>query len=77
MQFGARLVMGGLCGAAVGAAHGSLIGGFLVGVTGAAIGTLAGAAARTGLAKAFGKDLPAALLEDLVAIAGAALIAVS
>ena len=38
------------------------------------IGTLGGRAVRGGLAKTFGSDPPAALLEDAVAIGGAALI---
>ncbi len=37
-------------------------------------GTLGGAAARGKLASVFGKDLPAALIEDVVAIGGALLI---
>lgn len=74
IQFGARLVLGGLCGAAIGAAHGSLVGGLIAGLVGAVIGTLGGAKARGALARAFGKDLPAALIEDVVAIVGAAWI---
>jgi uncharacterized membrane protein len=38
---------------------------------GAVIGTFGGAAARAQLARAFGKDLPAALIEDVVAVVGA------
>ena len=38
------------------------------------VGTLGGADLRGRLAKAFGKDLPAGLLEDVVAVGGAALI---
>jgi uncharacterized membrane protein len=38
------------------------------------IGTLGGAAARGKLAASFGKDRPAALIEDVVAIGGAVLI---
>jgi uncharacterized membrane protein len=38
------------------------------------IGTLGGAAFRARLAAAFGKDRPAALIEDIVAIGAAALI---
>jgi uncharacterized membrane protein len=38
------------------------------------VGTLGGSAVRGALAKAFGKDLPAALLEDAVAILGALFI---
>ncbi|NML96723.1 DUF4126 domain-containing protein [Paraburkholderia sp. RP-4-7] len=74
MQFGARLVLGGLSGAAIGAAHGGLLGGLIAGVVGAVIGTLGGAKVRGALARAFGRDLPAALIEDAVAIIGAALI---
>ena len=44
------------------------------GLAGAVLGTYVGAAFRAGLAKAFGKDLPAALIEDLIAIGGAWLI---
>jgi uncharacterized membrane protein len=74
MQFGARLVSGALCGATVGAASGMLLGGLVVGVIGAVIGTLAGYQARMRLAKIFGKDLPAGVIEDVVAVAAAALI---
>jgi uncharacterized membrane protein len=77
MQFGARIVTGGLSGAAIGAAAGTLFGGLVAGVVGAIIGTLGGAVARQRLAAMFGKDLPAALIEDIVAIGGAALILVS
>jgi uncharacterized membrane protein len=48
--------------------------GALLGVAGAVAGTLGGRAARAKLAAAFGSDRPAALLEDAVAIAGAALV---
>ncbi|MFZ4288711.1 DUF4126 family protein [Variovorax sp. HJSM1_2] len=70
-QFGARIISGALCGACIGAAGGSLVGGLVVGVVGAVIGTLGGAAARGALARSFGKDLPAALIEDVVAVVGA------
>jgi uncharacterized membrane protein len=53
---------------------GAWVGGAVAGAIGAVIGTLGGADARGRLAKAFGKDLPAALIEDLVAVGGAALI---
>jgi uncharacterized membrane protein len=43
-------------------------------VVGAVIGTLGGAKVRGALARTFGRDLPAALIEDAVAIIGAALI---
>jgi uncharacterized membrane protein len=74
VQFGARIVSGALAGAAVGAAHGLLAAGLLAGMAGAVAGTFGGAALRAGLAKGFGRDRPAALVEDGLAIAGAALI---
>jgi uncharacterized membrane protein len=74
MQFGARIVSGALCGACIGAPHGALVAALVAGVVGAVIGTLGGAAARGALAGAFGRDLPAALIEDVVAIGGAILI---
>jgi uncharacterized membrane protein len=68
-QFGARVVSGGFCGAVIGTAAGSLIGGAVAGMIGAIIGTLGGYEARKRLvAMIGGKDLPIALLEDLVAI---------
>ncbi len=74
MQFAARLIMGGLAGATIGVTGVSLIGGLIAGVVGAAVGTFGGAAARGKLAAAFGKDTPAALIEDAVAIIGALII---
>jgi len=46
----------------------------VAGLIGAVIGTLGGASARGALARAIGRDLPAALIEDVVAVGGAALI---
>jgi len=74
VQFGTRILVGGLCGAAIGAASGQLAIGLLGGVVGAVIGTLGGAAVRGRLAATFGQDRPAALIEDVVAIGGAFLI---
>jgi uncharacterized membrane protein len=74
MQFGARLLSGALCGAAIGSPHGAMLGGLIAGVVGAIIGTFGGHAFRSRLAAAFKKDLPAALVEDAIAIAGAWLI---
>lgn len=74
VQFGTRIVTGALSGAAIGAAAGQMIPGIVAGIAGAVIGTYGGAALRARGAAAFGKDLPAALIEDLVAIGGAALI---
>jgi uncharacterized membrane protein len=71
VQFGARLVSGGFCGAAIGLSGGSPVAGLVAGIIGAALGTFGGAAARARVAMAFGRDLPAALIEDAVAIGGA------
>ena len=67
-QFGARLVSGAFTGAVIGTAGGALIAGLIAGIIGAVIGTYGGAEVRARLARAFGKDLPAALIEDAVAI---------
>jgi uncharacterized membrane protein len=67
--------MGALCGAAFGASGGSLAAGLVAGALGAVAGTLGGYEARSRLAKAVGKDLPVALLEDAVAVGGAFWIA--
>ena len=74
LQFGTRIFSGALCGAALATASGAPIVGLLLGAIGAVIGTLGGAAVRARLAEAFGKDLPAALLEDVVAVGGAILL---
>ena len=74
VQFGARVLSGALCGAALATPAGALWVGAALGATGAVIGTLGGAAARARLAAMFGRDRPAALIEDAVAIVGAALI---
>jgi uncharacterized membrane protein len=72
MQFGARLVMGGLSGAAIAGAVGAVLG-----IVGAVIGTLGGKALRARLAAAFKSDTPAAFIEDAIAIGGALLIAMA
>ena len=72
--FGARIVMGGFSGAAIGLSGDSLWLGLLLGVIGAAIGTYGGAAFRGRLAAGLGKDLPAAITEDAIAIVGAFVI---
>jgi uncharacterized membrane protein len=76
MQFGARLVSGALSGASLGAARGSIAAGAFVGIVGAVIGTFAGHALRMKLAAAFGRDTPAAFIEDALAIGLAVLIVV-
>ena len=68
MQFGARIVGGALSGATLGAAGGSWIIGLIAGVIGAVIGTFGGAEIRSYMAKAFGRDTPAAFIEDAGAI---------
>jgi uncharacterized membrane protein len=67
-QFITRVITGALAGAVIGAAKDSLAVGAIAGAVGAVAGTLGGAAARGKLAAMFGKDLPAALVEDVVAI---------
>jgi uncharacterized membrane protein len=76
LQFGTRIISGGLCGAAIGAASGFLAAGLAIGVVGAIAGTLGGAAARASLARSLGRDTPAALIEDAVAVGGAVWIIV-
>jgi uncharacterized membrane protein len=74
MQFAARIVSGAVSGAAIGTHGGMLFTGAAAGAVGAVIGTLGGAAARARLAAGFGKDRPAAFLEDAIAVLGAALV---
>jgi uncharacterized membrane protein len=77
MQFITRILTGSLSGATVGAASGSLLIGLVAGALGAVVGTYGGAAARARLATPFGRDLPAALIEDAVTIALAVAIVIS
>ncbi|MGY3228583.1 putative membrane protein [Luteibacter sp. HA06] len=74
VQFGTRIVTGALSGACIGAAHDSLLVGLVAGAIGAVLGTLGGSAARTKMAAAFHSDRPAAIIEDVVAIALAFLV---
>ena len=74
-SFIVRIITGALSGAAIGASQHSLIGCLIAGALGAVAGTLGGAEFRGMLAKTFaGKDLPAALIEDVIAIIGGILI---
>jgi len=66
--FIARIISGALGGATIGFASRSLVPGVVAGVAGAVVGTLGGSAARAKLAALFGKDLPAALIEDAAGI---------
>jgi uncharacterized membrane protein len=68
MQFGARIVGGALSGATIGASAGSWVGGLIAGVVGAVIGTYGGAEIRARMAEDFGRDTPAAFIEDAGAI---------
>ena len=66
--FIARIVTSALCGLAIGlTGHGMIIG-LVAGIVGGVAGTFGGAKARSLLARAFGRDLPAALLEDAIAV---------
>jgi uncharacterized membrane protein len=71
IQFGTRILMGGACGAALTAAAGSMLPGAIAGIAGAVAGTLGGRAFRAHMAAAFGRDRPAAVLEDAIAIGAA------
>ncbi len=74
VQFGARVLIGAVAGAAFGLAGSSALVGLALGAVGAVLGTLGGATVRARLAASFRRDRPAALIEDTVAIAGAILI---
>jgi uncharacterized membrane protein len=71
VPFGTRILMGGVCGAALTAGAGSMLPGAIVGIAGAVAGTLGGYAVRARLAASFSRDRPAALLEDAIAIGAA------
>jgi len=67
-SFIARVVSGALAGTLLGLPSGDWIVGLVVGAIGGVIGTLGGYEARRWLAGQFKRDLPAALIEDAVAI---------
>jgi uncharacterized membrane protein len=75
-QFGARIVSGGLSGAAIGCATSAPLLGLVLGVIGAVIGTLGGARLRALLAARFANDRSAAVVEDILAIGLSALVVV-
>ena len=77
--FIARILTGGLSGAAlVAGTGGSLVAGAIAGALGGAAGTLGGYRVRTGLVRTLGvPDYVVAIGEDLVAVAGAALVVTS
>jgi uncharacterized membrane protein len=69
VPFAARVSMGALCGAAIGAPGQALIAGLVAGALGGVAGTLGGYEFRSRLVKATGgRDFPVALLEDAIAI---------
>ena len=70
-SFAVRIVTGALSGAALGAGSQALVGGLVAGALGAVAGTLGAYEARARAAKAIGRDLPAALIEDIIAIVSA------
>jgi uncharacterized membrane protein len=77
VQFTGRILTGALSGATLAAPSGSVVTGVIAGIVGAIIGTFGGASLRARMAAAFGKDRPAAIVEDVIAIAAAILIVVS
>ncbi|MET3898531.1 putative membrane protein [Devosia sp. UYZn731] len=72
MQFGGRVIMGAIAGALLFPANWII--GLIIGAVGAVLGTLGGAEVRSMLAKALGRDLPAGIIEDIVAVVAALLI---
>ena len=68
MQLGARIISGALSGATIGVSGGSWIVGLIAGVIGAVIGTYGGTEIRSRMAESFGRDRPAAFIEDAGAI---------
>lgn len=71
--FAGRMLSGAICGA-VSSPPGWQLRAAAAGAAGALVGTLGGAKLRTGLARVFGRDMPAALIEDATALIGAILI---
>jgi uncharacterized membrane protein len=66
--FAGRIIIGAVVGLVVGLPAGAEVITAILGAAGAVIGTLGGYTARQRLARALGRDLPAALIEDAVAI---------
>ena len=71
-QFIIRIVTGALCSVAIGLSRNGMLIGLTAGIIGTVAGTFGGAKVRSLLAKTFGRDLPAALLEDAIALGIAA-----
>ena len=72
-QFGARVLIGAVAGIAIAGPANALLGA-VAGFGGAVVGTLGGAELRARLAASFGKDAPAAFIEDAIAIISAVLV---
>ena len=70
-QFITRVITGAFAGAALMMPGTHWLRGMVVGAIGAVIGTVIGADFRGRLAAKFGKDQPAALIEDAIAVVGA------
>jgi uncharacterized membrane protein len=69
LQFGVRILTGGISGAAIGYSAGFTVVSAIAGALGAIAGTFGGAELRISLVKAAGgRDMPIALAEDSVAI---------
>lgn len=75
--FASRIAGGAIAGAAIGANAGAWVPGLIAGGIGAVAGTLLGYEARRRMAAAFGRDRPAALIEDAVALTVALLVVVA
>jgi uncharacterized membrane protein len=75
VPFIGRVLAGALSGATVGAPSGALVGGLVAGAAGGVLGTLGGYEFRKRLAARFGKDRPAAFVEDAVAVVLAVVVA--
>jgi uncharacterized membrane protein len=75
VQFGWRIIVGGVAGAAFAIPSDAWLVGVILGIVGAIVGTLAGKEFRAWLAGIFGADRPAAFIEDAVTIGCVCLIA--
>lgn len=76
LQFSTRMITGAFAGAVLGSAWHHTFAALGAGVIGAVLGTLGGYEARKRLVAATGgRDLPVALLEDVVAVGGGFLVA--
>lgn len=70
-QFITRVITGAFAGAALMMPSSHWLRGMVIGAVGAVIGAFVGAEFRGRLAAKFGKDQPAAIIEDVVAVVGA------